>query len=315
MIYAWGAMISSRTSKTRSDPLSELLARVTLGGARCTRLEAAGAWGLRFPERTRLKFVALLRGACWIALPDAPARQLRTGDTFLLANSGYVIGSAPDVEAQDGAALFDAAETAVVRLGGDETALLGGSFVFEGGNERLAIDAMPPAMFIPADLPAAAVLRETLGILDRELAQSLMGATLMTQRLADIMLVQALRAYVSEYGAGAAGWLGALSDRQIGDALRRMHRDVAHGWTVGELASAAAMSRSAFALRFKTKVGVAPLEYLRNWRMQLASDALGRSDCSVADLAATLGYASESAFGNAFKRNFGRSPKQNPPAN
>lgn len=127
------------------------------------------------------------------------------------------------------------------------------------------------------------------------------------------MLVQALRAYVSEYGDGSAGWIGALSDPQIGKALTLMHGDVAHGWTVGELASAIATSRSAFALRFKAMVGAAPFEYLRRWRMQLAKDALRRKACSVAALAAKLGYSSESAFGNAYKHTFGRSPKRHRP--
>jgi hypothetical protein len=148
-------------------------------------------------------------------------------------------------------ALFDAAETDIVNLGGDETAMLGGGFVFEGGNEPLVIDVLPPFMRIPAEQPAAAVSRE---MLDRELEQSRIGASLMTRRLAEIMLVQAPRANVSEHDAGAAGWIGALSDRQIGEALTRTHGDLAHGWTVSELASAVAMSRSAFAPRFKAMV-------------------------------------------------------------
>jgi len=292
------------------DPLSELLTLVTLGSARCTRLEAGGAWALWFPELTRLKFVAVLRGTCWIMLPDAPAHRLKAGDTFLLTNSRYTVASAPEVEPQDGTALFDAAETDIVRLGGSEIVMLGGGFVFEGGNEHLAINVLPPFMHIPAAQPAATVLRDTLAMLDRELEQSQMGTTLMTQRLADIMLIQALRAYVSEHGTGSAGWIGALCDRKIGKALALMHSDIAHGWTVGELASAVAMSRSAFALRFKTMVGVAPFEYLRHWRMQLAENALRRKASSVAALAAKLGYSSESAFGHAYKGTFGRSPKQ-----
>jgi AraC-like DNA-binding protein len=303
-------MKSSLSSKEPVDPLSELLTLVTLRSARCTRLEASGAWALHFPKLTRLKFVAVLRGTCWIMLPDAPAHKLKAGDTFFLTNSRYTVASAPDVEPQDGMALFDAAETNIIRLGGNETAMLGGGFVFEGGNENLVINILPAFMFIPAEQPTSSVLRETLAMLDRELERSHMGTSLMTQRLADIMLIQALRAYVSEQGTRASGWIGALADRHIGEALTLMHGDVAHSWTVGELASAVAMSRSAFALRFKAMVGVAPLEYLRHWRMQLAENALRRNACSVAALAARLGYSSESAFGNAYKRTFGQSPKR-----
>ncbi len=83
-----------------------------------------------------------------------------------------------------------------------------------------------------------------------------------------------------------------------------MHGDVGHSWTVGELASGVTMSRSAFALRFKATVGVPPSEYLRRWRMQLAERARRRRSSSVAGVASALGYASESAFGNAYKRVF-----------
>jgi hypothetical protein len=168
----------------------------------------------------------------------------------------------------DGMALFDAAETAIVRLGGNDTAMLGGGFVFEGSNEHLLVNVLPPVMHIPAEQTAAVVSRETLAMLDRDLEQSHMGTSLMTQRLADIMLVQALRADVSEHGAGAAGWIGALANRQIGEALTLMHGDVAHGWMVSELASAVAMSRSAFALRS------------RQWRALRRLNICGAGGCS-----------------------------------
>jgi len=188
--------------------------------------------------------------------------------------------------------------------------MLGGAFVFADDNAQMLVDALPGFMHIPARQPAAAVLRDTLSILDRELKHPDMGSSLMTQRLADILLIQALRAYVAEYGPSAAGWIGALSDTRVGGAITLMHGDIGHCWTVGELAAAVAMSRSAFALRFKSMVGVAPLEYLRRWRMQLAQHALRRKSCSVAGIASSLGYASESAFGYAYKRAFGQSPKR-----
>ena len=137
-----------------------------------------------------------------------------------------------------------------------------------------------------------------------------MGASLMTHRLADILLVQALRAYVGLRGKDSAGWIGALTDERIGGALRLMHGDAGRHWTVDGLARAVGMSRSAFAARFKELVGASPLDYLLRWRMQLAREALRRNEASVASLADRLGYASESAFGNAFKRVHGRAPKR-----
>jgi transcriptional regulator GlxA family with amidase domain len=126
--------------------------------------------------------------------------------------------------------------------------------------------------------------------------------------LAQILFVQALRSY-SE-GDASMGWLGALSDPRIGDALRLMHGAVDRAWTVAELAAAVGMSRSSFAERFKARVGIGAFEYLLRWRMQLATQALRSRETSISTLSASLGYASESAFSNAFKRTMGTSPRR-----
>ena len=293
------------------DPLSEVFSLLDMRSAASARLAAGGAWALRFPAKPILKFNAVLRGQCWITLPGERPQLLDAGDTFLLANAPpFVLASEPREAAEDGARLFARARSNRVRYGGDDTVLLGGGFVFQAGNARLLLDTLPPFIRIPATDPAAAILRGTLQVLDDELGSGRIGAPLMTRCLADILLVQALRAYVSVHGADRAGWIGALNDRRIGAALSLLHGDVGHAWKVGELAAAVGMSRSGFALRFKQLVGTPPLDYLTRWRMQLARDALRRDETSLASLAVKLGYASESAFGNAFKRVFGRSPKR-----
>jgi AraC-like DNA-binding protein len=210
---------------------------------------------------------------------------------------------------EDGIALFDWEHSDIAHHGGDETVLLAGSFAFEFSNAHLVLDSLPPFMLIPADNPSAAILRGTLEILDSEVRNGRMGASLVTRRLADVLLVQALRAYFAMHGNDSAGWIGALTDPRIGAALNLMHGDVAHPWTIEELARAVGMSRSGFALRFKNLVGLPPLDYLLRWRMQLARDSL-RREVPVASIAARLGYTSESAFGNAFKRIYGRAPKR-----
>jgi len=308
MVYAAQAMFSSLSSKPASDPLSNVLALLDLSSVRCTRLEAGGEWSLSLPVRERLKFVAVLRGAAWIVLPDSVPRQLAAGDTFLLTNTPYVVTSDPTLDPQDGIALYG--EKSILQLDGDDTVMLGGAFTFADANAPRMIEALPAFMHIRASSPAAAVLRDTLRLLNRELTQSNMGSTLMIERLGDVLLIQALRAYVSDYGVDATGWIGAFSDTRVGGAINLMHNAVHHQWTVGELAAAVAMSRSAFALRFKSMVGVAPLEYLRHWRMQLARHALHKGTCSIATLASSLGYASVSAFGNAYKHAYGHSPKR-----
>ncbi|MFY0539371.1 helix-turn-helix transcriptional regulator [Nannocystis pusilla] len=131
----------------------------------------------------------------------------------------------------------------------------------------------------------------------------------MLDRLAQVILVHGMR----RLGAGDIGrrasWLRALADPQIGAALRQIHADVGRRWTLGELAAAVGMSRSAFALRFTRMVGKPPLEYAIAWRMQLARDALRTSERPVGELGFALGYASESAFSTAFRREVGESPR------
>lgn len=119
-----------------------------------------------------------------------------------------------------------------------------------------------------------------------------------------------MRAHLEESGAVAAGWLRALGDKRLAPALQLMHGDPGRSWQLEELARATAMSRTTFALRFKTAAGVAPLTYLTEWRMRLAQRALREENVPVAVLGRSLGYISESTFNNAFKRVTGSAPKR-----
>jgi AraC-like DNA-binding protein len=134
------------------------------------------------------------------------------------------------------------------------------------------------------------------------------GGEAVITRLADVIVVQAIRAWIESDPAARTGWLGALRDRQIGRAIALIHRDPARAWTVGSLAAEVAMSRSALAARFTELVGEPVMHYLTRWRMNLALSALREQDVTVAELADRLGYRSEAAFSRAFKRTTGRSP-------
>jgi AraC-like DNA-binding protein len=298
------------------DPLSALFSLLALRSAASGRFEAGGAWALRFPARNRIRFGALLRGHCWLTYPGAAPLRLEQGDAFLLTNApAYLLSSEACADAAGTDVDFSAALSAdpasgTLRFGGDETVLIGGGFVVETGNAQLLLDALPSFVHIPQRDPAAAVLGHTLRLLDDELRRGQIGAALMASRLADILLVQALRAHVAAHGADSTGWLGAVNDPKIGRALGRLHGAVAHPWQVAELAAIAGMSRSAFALRFRQLAGVPPLVYLTRWRMNLARAALRRGGITLATLAAQLGYGSESAFAYAFRRHFGAAPKR-----
>ncbi len=129
-------------------------------------------------------------------------------------------------------------------------------------------------------------------------------------RQLQLLFIQILRAYLQTAAPMPASWLRALGDPRLAPALRLMHGDTARAWHLEELARACAMSRTTFAAHFRNVAGVAPLTYLAQWRMRLAERALREAAQPVASIARTLGYSSESAFSNAFKRHAGQSPKR-----
>lgn len=142
----------------------------------------------------------------------------------------------------------------------------------------------------------------TLLLLDKALREFHIGAPLVSDRLGDILLVQALWAHLA---SGAT--IGCHP--KLNAALRLIHCEVARDWTVGELAKMTGMSHSDFARKFWEKIGVPRMLYLTRWHMHLARKALLRNDTTLAIIAASVGCSSESAFGHAFKRGFGCSPK------
>jgi AraC-like DNA-binding protein len=133
---------------------------------------------------------------------------------------------------------------------------------------------------------------------------------LASKQLSQLLFVQIIRFYLAASNPLTTGWLRALNDERLAPALRDMHREPGRAWQLGELAKQVGMSRTSFALRFKASAGVAPLTYLQNLRMRLAEQELREGAMSVSELAESLGYASDSAFSNAFKRRTGMAPKQ-----
>ena len=114
-----------------------------------------------------------------------------------------------------------------------------------------------------------------LDLINNEFERDRMGSQIVTARLADVLLVEAIRAYASQIGADKIGWFRTLADARIGRALRAMHDDVAYHWTVASLANVAGMSRASFSAEFSRFVGQPPLTYLRMWCLTLARAALG----------------------------------------
>ena len=293
-----------------TDVLSDVLAQLDLQNLRCTRMEASGVWSFRFSLRTKLKFVALLKGEIWLIVEGGGAPVwLREGDTFLLTNdANYVVTSDPDLSPLNGFSDLNWCSGNVARFGGDDTIMIGGSFDVSGGFANFLLEALPKVIHIEAHEPSAHAFKQILSLLDDELTTGVLGNGAATRALAELLLVHALRTYSSRRGNNHAAWLNGLSDHKIKSALEIMHAEPGRAWTVGILAKEVGMSRSAFSERFSRKVGLAPLNYLTRWRLEIARDALGTSTRSINKIAQQVGYGSVSAFGLAFKRQYSISP-------
>ncbi|MET0504354.1 MAG: AraC family transcriptional regulator, partial [Luteibacter sp.] len=172
----------------------------------------------------------------------------------------------------------------------------------------MLLNALPPWIHLRASSPQAPVFRWLLDQLVEERAAAQPGVQVVSAQLAQLLFVQILRARVQDSAPLDAGWLRALGDPRIAPALRAMHAEPARPWHLEDLASTCAMSRTTFASHFKAIAGVAPLTYLTQWRMRLAERSLRDDAAPIAVIAQKVGYESESAFSNAFKRITGKSP-------
>ncbi|USA40817.1 AraC family transcriptional regulator [Pelagerythrobacter marinus] len=304
----YGPRIFREHSEHPLDPLSDILSLLRPRTAVSAGLRAGGDWAIRFPGHEGVKFNAVIHGACWVSVDGAESRRIAAGDCFLLTR-GRPFRMATDLSLPevDSARIYDRASDGIATFqGGQDFFLVGGRFAFDGDHAGLLFGELPAIVHVSRASDQAAVLRWSLAQLATELAEGAPGSRLMGDHLAQIMLLQVLRLWLS--GGRGSGWLAALADPRLGRALRAIHGEPARRWTLAELAAAAGMSRTSFAERFRRVVGRTPFDYLARWRMQLAADRLRRSGDSVATIGYAAGYASEGAFSAAFRRTMGCTP-------
>jgi len=169
--------------------------------------------------------------------------------------------------------------------------------------------ALPPILV--ADVrrrPCAEWAESSFRYAAREHAACRPGSQDIIARLSELLFVEAVREHIETLPEAATGWLAALRDPSLGRALGALHARPAHPWTAEELAREACLSRSAFAERFTNTIGLPPMSYLARWRMLLAEQRLRESSEAIAQIAATVGYESESTFSRAFAREVGVAP-------
>ncbi|MEU3979175.1 AraC family transcriptional regulator [Streptomyces sp. NPDC026672] len=302
-----------------ADPLSDALAVVH---ARCTitgGFTAAGDWAMRFRPTAPLKLDAVVRGGCWFLAEDRPPMLLEAGDVLVLNRTETVVlASDPGIEPVEAADTIPegaAGDTGLPHVGtapptGAETVLIGGHVEMNANGHDLLLATLPRTTLVTDRHREAAELRRILTVLLEERFADRPGARFASAEYAQLLLLEVLRLLLRQGAAERPGWLGLLSDPALRPALALIHEDPARAWTLEELARAASMSRSAFASRFKKAAAQPAVAYLNRWRIRLAQQALRETDTTVAALASTLGYASESSLSHAFRRVIGVTPGQ-----
>ncbi|UXY20369.1 AraC family transcriptional regulator [Streptomyces cynarae] len=294
------------------DPLEDVLALLETRSHLSTSLVAGGQWAVRFDAPSGVKFNAVRRGGCVLEVDGVGETiALAAGDCYLLTRPrAFTLSSGPEAAPISARAIFAQVEGGVARVGdGDEVLLIGGRFSFGARAHELLLDTLPPVIHLPAGTSQAEAVEWALAAIDRELLHRPPASTLMAEHLAVVMLIHVLRLHLAREPLAVSGWLAGLADPAVAAALRAMHEAPAYSWTVAELARLGAVSRSTLAARFKDTVGQGPLEYLTRWRIELASRHLRDGTETVASIARSVGYGSESALSVAFKRVMGMSPR------
>ena len=295
-----------------ADPFTDVFTAMRVRSAVYCRMEASAPWGVDFAASPHAKFGLVTRGSCWLKVAGEPnAIPLRGGDCYVVAAQvRFSMRDAPRTPAVDSEAVLRKKPGDVLRIGGGGVPahVISGLFEFDEWSSKPLFDFLPRVLCVRADEAQTSALGATLDLLAIESARPAIGAPIVVSRLAEILFVQTIRAHYASGGAGELGWLAALGSPQLGAALRAMHHLPSRPWSVESLAEVAGMSRSAFALRFKERVGETPLEYLTRWRMYRAGCLLREGDMGIAEVARAVGYDSAGAFNRAFQRTYDRTP-------
>jgi AraC-like DNA-binding protein len=296
-------------SPATSDPLSEVIALLRPRTVFSKLISGAGRWGVRYSAYGHPSFCAVLEGRCRLSVEGHRALRLEAGDFLLLpATPGFTMSSLEPGRLERLDPKVSAAPAGEVRHGTrggrPDVRLLGGYFVFDSPDAALLVSLLPAIVHVRGADRLSMLVR----LVGDESGAQRSGRDLVLTRLVEVLLVEALRS--TPGGDAPPGLLRGLADPRLAPAVRQMHAQPARAWTVGQLAKAAGLSRSAFFERFTRTLGLPPMEYLLSWRMAVAKDLLGRQDLGVAAVAERVGYGSASTFSTAFSRQVGRPPSR-----
>jgi len=304
------------------DAIAGLLDGPRARGAFLLRCSMDPPWSVRVQDEAPLTVVAVVRGEAWIVPASGGPERLRAGDVAIARGPDhYTMAHDPGAPPQaiihpgqrcttlDGQELVEEWSRGVRSWGntGDGgTLMLVGAYEHHSDVSGRLLRALPPVLVLRAEDWDSPVIP----LLEGEIARDAPGQEAVLDRLLDLLLISALRAWFARPEAEAPGWYRASGDPVVGHALQLLHHNPAHPWTVAELARETGASRAALARRFHELVGEPPMAFLTGWRIALAADLLREPGATIGSVAEQVGYGSPFALSAAFKRVRGVSPAQ-----
>jgi AraC-like DNA-binding protein len=304
------------------DAVAGLLDGPRARGAFLLRSTMDPPWSLRIEDEAPLTLIAIVRGRACVVPEGGETVWLGAGDVAIARGPDpYLVADDPATRPQavilpggecrtpDGQTLKVMDFVGTRNWGNSpdgETVMRTGTYQLEGEISGRLLRALPPLLV----LEAAAWETPLIGLLADEIVKDQPGQEAVLDRLLDLLLIAVLRTWFARPEAEAPGWYRAHADPIVGPALRALHSDPAHQWTVAELADGAGVSRAALARRFNDLVGEPPMSFLTGWRIALAADLLREPGATVGSVAPQVGYGSAFALSTAFKRLRGVSPRQ-----
>jgi AraC-like DNA-binding protein len=297
------------------DPLGEALHALRMSSTFCCRSELTAPWGIEMPAMPdSLMFHVVVKGSYVIRFLNGDTRELQTGDFILLPH-----GQEHSV--------MDSLDSKVINIfelerelispryellrhggGGKQTNLICGAVSVKDPAAQRVVGLLPKIIVMQTNTPENDWLLGTIRLMMSEAESLKPGGDTIITRVSDILVVQAIRHWLEHDPLAKTGWLGALSDTQIGSAIAQIHRQPTYPWSVESIAEKVGMSRSGFARRFMDLVGEPPMQYIRKWRFQVATGWLKETDMPLAEIAEKLDYESEASFNRAFKKFKGSTP-------
>lgn len=308
------------------DALSDVLKAVRLTGAIFFDIHASTPWvaatppgpsivGKIFTDAEHLiPFHVVTDGECWGEVQDEPPTHLSTGDVIVFPHGdAHTMASSPGMRRTPDLDVYRRPGTGQLPFsmsmgdkGGTPAHIVCGYLGCDATPFNPLLAALPRVIHIPHRSGGAIGAFVQFAIV--EARERRPGGEVVLGHLSELMFVDVVRQYLETLPADRTGWLAALREPAVGRALTALHRSPAHSWTLESLAREVGLSRSALAERFVQFVGHPPMQYLANWRMQLAANYLLIGTDSIATIAERVGYESEAAFSRAFKKTVGMPP-------